>query len=156
MSDLSVNSSAPDFMLPCDSGDAISLKDFKGKNIVLYFYPKDDTPGCTQESKDFRDRHAEFTKLNTVVLGVSRDTIDKHENFKKKYDLPFNLVSDEDAVSIKDYGVWVEKSMCGKKYMGIERATYLINRAGQIVKIWRKVRVDGHAEEVLAVVRELK
>lgn len=156
MNSLSVNEAAPDFILPCDTGDTMSLNDLKGKNVVLYFYPKDDTPGCTQESKDFRDRNAEFLKHDTVVLGVSRDNVDKHENFKKKYDLPFNLISDEDGVSLNEYGVWVEKSMYGKKYMGIERATYLIDKTGHIVKIWRKVSVDGHAEEVLAAVRELK
>jgi peroxiredoxin Q/BCP len=155
MTILKTDDYAPDFILPCDSGDTIALADLKGKNVVLYFYPKDDTPGCTQESKDFRDKHDEFEKLNTVVLGVSRDTIDKHEDFKKKYDLPFNLISDEDAVSLKDYGVWVEKSMYGKKYMGIERATYLINKNGNIVKIWRKVNVGGHADEVLEAVKEL-
>src|SRR6185295_14200574 len=104
--------------LPCDNGESISLKDYRGKNIILYFYPKDDTPGCTQESKDFSDNFQEFKKLDTIIFGMSRDNIDKHDDFRKKYDLPFNLIADEDAVVIKDFGAWVEKSMYGKKYMG--------------------------------------
>lgn len=150
----SVNDLAPDFTLPCDDRGNVSLKDFKGKNIVLYFYPKDDTPGCTQESKDFRDKNPDFTKLNTIVLGISRDNIEKHKKFKKKYELPFSLISDEDAIAVNEYGVWVEKSMYGKKYMGIERATYLIGKDGKIKKIWRKVSVPGHVDEVLAAVKE--
>lgn len=155
MNILSINDPAPDFMLPCESGDSISLKKLKGKNVVLYFYPKDDTPGCTQESKDFRDKHEEFTKLNTTILGVSKDPIDKHEDFIKKYSLPFSLISDEDLIAIKDFNVWVEKSMYGKKYMGVERSTFLINKEGKIHKMWRKVSVGGHADEVLAATREL-
>ena len=156
MNTLSINDTAPDCVLPCDNGDNASLSDYKGKNIVLYFYPKDDTPGCTQESKDFRDAYLDFIKLNTVVLGVSRDTIDKHEDFKKKYQLPFNLISDEDSIIINEYGVWVEKSMYGKKYMGIERATYLIGKDRKIKKIWRKVSVNGHVNDVLAAVEALE
>lgn len=156
MATLNINDKSPDFILPCDTGDSMSLNDLKGKNIVLYFYPKDDTPGCTQESKDFRDKHAEFARLNTVVLGISRDNIESHEAFKKKYDLPFHLISDEDALALKDYGVWTQKNMFGKKYMGIERSTFLIEKEGKISKIWRKVNVEGHVDEVLDSVRALE
>jgi thioredoxin-dependent peroxiredoxin len=152
---LNVNDKAPDFSLPCESGENVALSQFKGKNVVLYFYPKDDTPGCTQESKDFRDKYPEFIEHNTVILGVSRDGVAKHDKFKKKYDLPFSLISDEDIVAINEYGVWVEKSMYGKKYMGIERSTYLINADGIISEIWRKVGVKGHVDEVLVAVKEL-
>ncbi len=155
MSHLNIADQAPNFILPNDAGDSISLRDLKGKNVVLFFYPKDDTPGCTQEAKDFRDKFLDFVKLNTVVLGFSRDSIDRHEDFKKKYELPFNLISDEDALAVNDYGVWVEKSMYGKKYMGIERATFLIDKQGRINKIWHKVKVAGHVDEVLAAVWEL-
>lgn len=155
MHTLVVNEEAPDFILPCESGESISLKKLKGRNVILYFYPKDDTPGCTQESKDFRDRYEEFSNLNTVILGISKDPSDKHEDFIKKYHLPFSLISDEDLIAIKDYGTWKEKSMYGKKYMGIERSTFLINEEGKIHKIWRKVSVGGHAEEVLSAVREM-
>jgi len=155
MNILAIGDRAPDFILPCDSGDTMSLKDFKGKNLVLYFYPKDDTPGCTQEAKDFRDSFKEFVTLHTAILGVSKDNVDKHEDFKKKYDLPFNLISDEDVLAAKDYGVWVEKSMYGKKYMGIERATFLIDKKGMINQIWRKVKVGGHVDEVLAAVQKI-
>jgi peroxiredoxin Q/BCP len=156
MNILSENELAPDFILPCETGEVMSIKDFKGKTVVLYFYPKDDTPGCTQQAKDFRDKIEEFIKLNAIVIGVSRDTIDRHEEFKKKYALPFSLISDEDGIALEEYGVWVEKNMYGKKYMGIERSTYLINREGKIKKIWRKVSVGGHVAEVLEAVRELE
>ena len=156
MNILSINDNAPNFILPCESGESLSLTKFRNQNIVLYFYPKDDTPGCTQESKDFRDKHDEFLKLNTVILGISKDTIDKHEDFIKKYTLPFSLISDEDLIAIKEYVVWAEKSMYGKKYMGIERSTFLINKEGKIHKMWRKVSVGGHVDEVLAAVKELE
>lgn len=155
MTDLKVNDPAPDFLLPCDNGDSIALEDFADKNVVVYFYPKDDTPGCTQEAKDFKERHAEFARLDTIILGVSRDTVDKHDEFKSKYGLPFNLLSDEDSEMVDEYGVWVEKSMYGRKYMGVERATFLINKEKKLVKIWRKVSVTGHAQEVLAEVKKM-
>ena len=156
MNVLSIGEEAPDFMLPNDSGDTMSLYDLKGKNVVLYFYPKDDTPGCTQEAKDFREHFADFKKLDTVILGMSKDSVDKHEEFKKKYDLPFNLISDEDTLMLNEYGVWVEKNMYGKKYMGVERSTFLIDKTSKIVKIWRKVSVGNHVKEVLEAVRELE
>ena len=156
MNIIAAGEKAPDFILPSDNGDSMSLRDFKGKNIVLYFYPKDDTPGCTQEACDFRDSFTEFVKLNTIVLGISKDNVDKHEDFKKKYELPFNLISDEDVTAAKDYGVWVEKSMYGKKYMGTERATFLIDKKGKIHQSWRKVKVIGHVDKVLEAVKELQ
>ncbi len=140
---------APDFDLPTDGEGRKKLSSLKGKNIVLYFYPKDDTPGCTQESKDFRDLLDCFEKNDTVILGLSKDSVKKHDKFKEKYDLPFNLLSDEECNVIKTYGSWVEKSMYGKKYMGIDRSTFLIDKNGVLSKIWRKVKVKGHAQEVL-------
>ena len=156
MNILSINDKAPDFLLPDDSGNTVSMHNFRHKNIILYFYPKDDTPGCTREAKDFRNAIDEFTKLNTVILGVSRDSIDKHEEFKEKYELPFSLLSDEDTVTIQEYGVWIEKNMYGKKYMGIERSTFLISKDRIIKQIWRKVKVAGHVEKVLEEVKSLE
>lgn len=146
---------APDFALPCDGGAKLALSALKGKNVALYFYPKDDTPGCTQESKDFRDAAAAFESLNTVIVGISRDPVKSHEKFKEKYCLPFPLASDEDGATCEAYGVWVEKSMYGKTYMGIERSTFLIDSAGILRHAWRKVKVDGHVEAVLAAARGL-
>lgn len=146
---LAEGTKAPEFQLQDDSGNNVSLKDFKGKNVVLYFYPKDDTPGCTREACDFRDNIKIYHKKNTVVLGVSADSIEAHAKFKKKYDLPFQLLSDPDKKTIQAYGVWKEKSMYGKKYMGIERTTFVIGPDGKIVKIFPKVSVTGHVDEVL-------
>ena len=141
---------APAFTMPADNGEAISLADYKGKsNVVLYFYPKDDTPGCTIEAKDFRDLQDKFTKAGTVVIGVSKDSIKKHCKFRDKYELNFLLASDEEAGVCESYGVWVEKSMYGKKYMGIQRATFLIDKLGVIQRVWPKVKIEGHAQEVL-------
>lgn len=151
---LAVGDKAPDFTLPGDGGKTISLKDLKGKNVVLYFYPKDDTPGCTIEAKDFRDHLKEFEKLNTVILGASKDSVDSHEKFRAKYCLPFPLLSDTGTLC-EDYGVWGEKSMYGKTYMGIERATFLIDGGGVIRNVWRKVKVDGHVKEVLEAVKSI-
>ncbi|MCH2037214.1 MAG: thioredoxin-dependent thiol peroxidase [Rickettsiales bacterium] len=142
----------PDFSLPADGGDTVSLADYKGKNIVLYFYPKDDTPGCTKESEAFRDMHEQFTDANTVILGVSKDSVASHDKFKAKYDLPFKLISDEEHSMLEAFGVWKEKNMYGKKYMGIERTTFLIDGEGIVKKRWSKVKVKGHVEEVLAQV----
>ncbi|PZP85388.1 MAG: thioredoxin-dependent thiol peroxidase [Azospirillum brasilense] len=148
-STVSVGDKAPAFSLPADSGEVISLSSLKGKNVVLYFYPKDDTSGCTIEAKDFRDLADAFGKANTVVLGVSKDSLKSHCKFRDKYELNFNLLSDEEGKACEAYGTWVEKSMYGKKYMGIQRATFLIDAAGKIAQIWPKVSVTGHAAEVL-------
>ncbi|MEO0412647.1 MAG: thioredoxin-dependent thiol peroxidase [Pseudomonadota bacterium] len=150
-----VGSSAADFELPGDGGKTIKLSDLKGKNVVLYFYPKDDTPGCTKEAIAFSEHKADFDALDTVILGVSKDTVAKHDKFKAKHDLTVDLVSDEDGGMIEDYGVWVEKAMYGKKYMGIERATFLIDKDGVIQNVWRKVKVKAHAEAVLDAVKAL-
>jgi len=144
-----VGDKAPDFTLPGDGGQTISLSDLKGKKVVLYFYPKDDTPGCTKEAIAFTQKKAEFEAAGTVIIGVSKDTAAKHDKFKAKHDLTIDLASDEEGQTIEAYGVWVEKNMYGKKYMGIERATYLIDEAGVIKEVWRKVKVPGHAEKVL-------
>lgn len=140
---------APDFRAATDGGGTVSLKDFRGKKVVLYFYPKDSTPGCTTEACGFRDALPDFSKLDAEILGVSRDSVKRHDNFKAKYDLPFTLVSDEDGKICETYGVWVEKMNYGRKYMGIERSTFLIDEKGRIAKIWRKVRVKDHVGTVL-------
>lgn len=148
-----VGAKAPNFSAATDGAGKASLKDFAGKKLVLYFYPKDDTPGCTTEANDFRTLMDDFTKANTVVLGVSKDSVKSHDKFKDKYCLPFGLLSDEDGKICEAYGVWVEKSMYGKKYMGIQRATFLIDEAGKIAAVWPKVSVTGHAKEVLDAVK---
>ena len=153
---LAVGGRAPDFTLQTDNEGDISLAKLKGKNVVLYFYPRDDTPGCTIEAKDFRDRMEQFKAANTVIIGVSRDSVESHEKFRKKFCLPFTLGSDESGKTCEDYGVWVEKSMYGRTYMGIERTTFLIDAKGVIRKIWRKVKVPGHSEDVLNALKELK
>jgi peroxiredoxin Q/BCP len=147
---------APDFVLPIDGGTTITLSQFKGdKNVVLYFYPKDDTPGCTTEAKDFRDTAEAFAAADTVILGVSKDDVASHDGFKAKYCLPFTLASDTNGDVCERYGVWGEKNMYGKKYMGITRATFLIGKDGKIAKVWPKVKVDGHAQEVLTAAQAL-
>lgn len=146
---------APDFSLPASGDQKIQLSGLNGKNVVLYFYPRDDTPGCTTEAKDFTALKPEFDALDTMIIGVSADTVAKHEKFINKHDLKVTLVSDESTDMINDYGVWVEKNMYGRKYMGIERATFLIDKSGNIAKIWRKVKVKNHAQAVLDTVREL-
>jgi peroxiredoxin Q/BCP len=153
---LNVGDKAPAFNLPTDGAGNVSLAGLKGKNVVLYFYPKDDTPGCTIEAKDFRDLMSEFEKSNTVIIGLSKDDVKSHDKFKEKFCLPFTLASDTDGSTCEAYGVWVEKSMYGKKYMGIERATFLIDAKGSIAHIWPKVKVDGHAKEVLEAAKKLK
>lgn len=154
--ELAVGNNAPDFSLPTDSGENLSLSEFfDKKNVVLYFYPKDDTPGCTMEAKGFRDKIDDFSSLDTVIIGVSKDSVKCHANFKAKYSLPFSLVSDENAEMLGKYGVWVEKSMFGKKYMGIERTTFLIDKKGKVVKIWKNVKVSGHVDEVLEEVKRI-
>ena len=146
---------APDFTLPSDGGGTVSLTGLRGKPVVLYFYPKDDTSGCTAEAKDFRDALGDFAKAGAAVLGVSRDSVAKHDSFKVKYDLNFPLLADEDAAVCAAYGSWVEKSMYGRKYMGIDRATFLIDGTGTIRRVWRKVKVPGHVDEVLAALKAL-
>lgn len=150
-----VNDKAPDFSLPTGDGGTLSLKDLKGKKVVLYFYPKDNTPGCTQEAKSFTELLPRFEQAGTVVIGASRDSVRRHSNFAAKHDIAFPLVSDEAGELCEAYGVWVEKSLYGRKYMGIERATFLIDGKGKIRRVWRKVKVKGHAEEVLAAAQSL-
>lgn len=150
-----VGDKAPAFTLPTDDGDSVSLAKLKGRNVVLYFYPKDDTSGCTAEACGFRDSFPKFGKLDAEVIGISRDSVESHDKFKKKHKLSFPLGSDADGKVTEAYGVWVEKSMYGRKYMGIERATFLIDGKGVVRKVWRKVKVPGHVEEVLAAAKAL-
>jgi len=145
-----VGEKAPDFKLEDDEGKEVSLKEFKGKTVVLYFYPKDDTPGCTKEACGFRDESKAVSNQNAVVLGVSADSVESHSKFKQKYGLPFRLLSDSDKETLLAYGVWKEKSLYGKKYMGIERTTFIIDKEGKIAKIFPKVNVEGHVAEVLS------
>ena len=152
---LEIGDRAPAFTAPTDGGGSLSLASLKGKRIILYFYPKDDTSGCTKEACGFREMFPKFGKTDAVVVGVSRDSVASHDKFKKKYKLPFALVSDADGKITEAYGVWVEKSMYGRKYMGIERATFLIDKAGKIAGVWRKVKVPGHVEEVLEAAKGL-
>ncbi len=153
--DLQQGDAAPAFTLPTDGGGKVSLAKLKGKPVVLYFYPKDDTSGCTREAIDFTGLIPEFEKLGATVIGCSRDSVAAHDKFKKKHGLGLVLAADEDGGATEAYGVWVEKSMYGRKYMGIERATFLIDGKGRIARIWRKVKVPNHAAEVLAAVREI-
>lgn len=147
---------APAIDLPTDSGGHFSLVACKGKqNVVIYFYPKDDTPGCTTESKDFRDHQEAFANANTLIIGISKDSVTSHDKFKDKHCLPFALASDEEGDVCERYGVWTEKNMYGKKYMGIQRATFLIGKDGNIAKSWPKVSVDGHVKEVLEAAQAL-
>ena len=146
---------APDFSLPSTTGENISLRQFKGKKtVILYFYPKDETPGCTKEACEFRDQFAEFEKHGVVVLGVSTDGMEAHQAFREKHRLPFPLLADEDAVVSKLYGVYKQKNLYGKKYMGIERTTFIIDRTGRIAQIYPKVKVDGHIPALLEFVGE--
>ncbi|HLG08561.1 MAG TPA: thioredoxin-dependent thiol peroxidase [Gaiellaceae bacterium] len=141
---------APTFTLPGDSGEDISLESLRGKPVVLYFYPKDDTPGCTTQACGIRDAWGEFERRGAVVLGVSPDSPKKHAKFREKYGLPFTLLADEDHSVAEAYGVWVEKSMLGKKYMGVERSTFVIDADGNVAKVMRRVKPDTHANDVLA------
>jgi thioredoxin-dependent peroxiredoxin len=151
-----VGDKAPSFTLPADGGGKVSLKDLKGKTVVLYFYPKDDTSGCTAEACAFRDALPDFSKVKAEIIGISRDPVKSHDKFKAKYDLPFPLASDEDGKVCEAYGTWVEKSMYGRKYMGIERSTFLVDGKGVIRNVWRKVKVPGHADAVLKAAQALK
>lgn len=146
---------APAFDLPTDGGGHVRLADFAGRKIVLYFYPKDDTQGCTLEAIDFTRHAADFAKAGTTVIGISPDSVRSHDRFKKKHDLGIILAADEERQVIEAYGLWVEKSMYGRKYMGVDRSTFLIDGKGRIARAWRKVKVPGHVEEVLAAARAL-
>ncbi|RUT99998.1 peroxiredoxin [Mesorhizobium sp. USDA-HM6] len=155
MADLAVGDIAPQFDLPRDGGGSLGLAAFRGKPVVLYFYPQDDTTSCTNEAIGFSQLKPEFEKAGAMVIGLSPDSIKKHDKFKAKYDLTVDLVADEERKVIEAYHLWVEKTMYGRKYMGVERATFLIGKDGRIARIWRQVRVKGHAEEVLEAVRAL-
>jgi peroxiredoxin Q/BCP len=150
---LKVGDTAPDFTLPTDGGGSVTLSRFRGKKVVLYFYPKDDTTGCTKQACAFRDSDSDFGNFGAVIIGVSKDSIASHDKFKKKYVLPFILASDERSDVCERYGVWVQKSMYGRKYMGIERTTFLIDEKGVIRNIWPKISITGHIEEVLTATR---
>ena len=141
---------APDFKLPADDGKIYSLKDFKGKKLILYFYPKDMTSGCTKEACDFRDNINTISRKKAVIAGVSPDSVESHRKFKDKFSLPFLLLSDESIKILQDYGVWKEKSMYGKKYMGVVRSTFIIDEKGRIAKIYENVKVPGHVEDVIS------
>ena len=146
---------APSFTLPRDGGTDVSLADYAGQMVALYFYPKDDTPGCTTEACGFRDAAPDFKKLKAQVIGVSRDSVSRHDKFKAKYELNFPLVSDEDGKICEKYGTWIEKSLYGRKYMGIDRATFLIDKDGVVRNVWHKVKVAGHVAEVAAALKAL-
>jgi peroxiredoxin Q/BCP len=146
---------APDFTLPTDGGGSVTLSKLKGRRVVLYFYPKDDTSGCTAEACGFRDALPDFRKIDAAVIGISRDSVAAHDKFKKKYDLTFVLASDTDGKVCERFGTWVEKSMYGRKYMGIDRSTFLIDEKGVVRKEWRKVKVPGHVDAVLAALAAL-
>jgi peroxiredoxin Q/BCP len=152
---LTVADTAPDFTLPRDGGGTVTLSAFRPGKVVLYFYPKDDTPGCTLEAQDFTAHAAAFAAAGTTVIGLSKDSVKAHDKFCKKHGLQIILASDEGGTTCEDYGVWVEKSMYGKTYMGIERSTVLIDSAGRVARIWPKVSVKGHADEVLAAAQAL-
>jgi peroxiredoxin Q/BCP len=152
---LQAGSPAPDFDLPADGGGRIRLADLRGRKVVLYFYPKDDTPTCTAEAIAFNGLRKEFAATETELIGFSADSPKRHDRFKKKYGLDFPLVSDEDRSTVEAYGLWVQKSLYGRKYMGIERTTLLIDGAGKIARIWPKVDIKGHAEEVLEAAKAL-
>lgn len=152
---ISVGQPAPDFILPASTGETLSLSAFKGHKLIIYFYPKDDTSGCTLEAQDFQTLLSEFQNASIHVIGVSPDSLKKHGNFCNKHGLTFPLLSDEEKTMLSAYGVWVEKSMYGRKYMGVERTTFLIDSNGVIARIWPKVKVKGHAQEVLEAAKAL-
>lgn len=152
---LQIGDRAPDFTLPTDGGGEASLSALRGRPVVLYFYPKDDTSGCTAEACAFRDAMPDFSGVGAEVIGISRDSVASHDRFKAKHDLNFRLAADSDGTVCEAYGTWVEKSMYGRKYFGVERATFLIDAEGIIRQVWRKVKVKGHAEQVLAAARNL-
>lgn len=151
---MEIGKKAPDFSLPGSEGETVRLSDFLGKKVILYFYPKDMTPGCTTEACDFRDRHQDFSDQNAVIIGISPDPVSRHGKFKEKHGLPFLLLADEDHQAAEAYDVWKLKKNFGKEYMGIERSTFVIDEEGTLVKEWRKVKVQGHADEALAFLKE--
>jgi len=155
MSILDIDDIAPAFELPTNNDGTLRLSELKGKIVVLYFYPKDMTPGCTTESQDFRDKIKDFEKAGAVIVGASKDSVARHDKFVAKHDLPFVLVSDENGTLCEDYGVWKLKKLYGREFMGIERSTFVIDAEGVIRHLWRKVKVKGHVDEVLSVVQEL-
>ena len=155
MSKIFEGKKCPSFSGACTSDKKISNKDLLGSNFILYFYPKDSTPGCTTEGQDFRDNYKLFKKLNTEIIGVSRDSIKSHENFKSKQDFPFELLSDPDEIVCKAFDVMKMKSMYGKQYLGVDRSTFFVNKSGKVVKEWRSVKVKGHVDEVLEVAKNL-
>lgn len=148
MTELNIGDLAPNFTLPKDGGGEIALEALRGKNVVLYFYPKDDTSGCTNQAIQFSEKKDEFAAKNAIIIGVSKDSIKSHDKFKAKYDLKIDLLSDEELNVANAYGTWVEKSMYGRKYMGMDRSTFLIDADGKIKKIWRKVKIPGHIDEI--------
>ncbi|WP_078552178.1 thioredoxin-dependent thiol peroxidase [Bacillus alkalicellulosilyticus] len=152
---LEIGQEAPDFTLPSQTGEDVSLSDFRGKHVVLYFYPKDMTPGCTTQACDFRDKHESFADVNAVIIGISPDPVARHQKFIEKYDLPFLLLADEEQKAAQLYDVWKLKKNFGKEYMGIERSTFIIDKDGKLVKEWRKVKVKDHVEEALQFIKEL-
>lgn len=155
MNELDVGRTPPPFELPAEGGGTVNLGELRGKSVVVYFYPKDNTTGCTQEAMDFSALEPEFRKAGVRVLGISPDSLKKHANFRKKHELTIELLSDEDHKVAEAYGLWVEKTFYGRKYMGVERTTLLIGPDGRIARVWRKVAIDGHAREVLDAVKEL-
>ena len=154
--DLQPGDKAPDFDLPADGGGRVRLADFKGRTVALYLYPKDDTSGCTSEAQQFTALADDFAAAGAVVIGLSKDSVKRHDKFKAKYDLKVILASDESGATVEALGAWVEKSLYGRKYMGIDRSTFLIDGEGMVRQVWRKVKVPGHAEQVLKAVRALK
>lgn len=146
---VTIGEKAPDFSLPRDGGGTISLADFKGRKVILYFYPKDDTSGCTKQACALNENLSKFNSLKAQIIGVSKDSVKKHDKFRDKYGLEFPLASDENGTTCEDYGVWVQKSMYGRKYMGIERTTFLIDENGKIERIWNNVKVEGHEQELM-------
>ena len=152
---IDVGDKAPDFLIPTDGGNIISLKDLRGNKVILYFYPKDMTPGCTTEACGFRDAYPDFAIIDAKIIGVSKDSVERHNKFKDKYELPFILASDEEGEVCKAYGVWQEKKNYGKTYMGIVRSTFLINERSEIAAVWRNLRVKGHVQNVLEEAQKL-
>ena len=152
---LAVGDKAPDFTIATDGSGTFCLSEMMGHNVIIYFYPKDDTPGCTKEACEFRDSLPDFSNSSSKIIGISKDTVAKHDKFKSKYELPFTLGADLEGDVCGVYGTWVEKSMYGRQYMGIERATFLIDKEGVVQGVWRKVKVKGHVEEVLGAVQNL-
>ena len=155
MNTVMLNQSVPDFQLPATSGKTFQLSDYLGKNLVVYFYPKDSTPGCTTQGMQFRDAYADFQQLDTEIFGISRDSLKSHENFKAKFSFPFELLADTEELACGQFGVMKMKNMYGKQVRGVERSTFIIDRKGNLVKEWRGVKVDGHAAEVLNFIKAL-